>query len=47
MGGIKLKNIRDVLEAGARRVALIPDVTRAEDITEQVVELRRVIRSYW
>jgi thiamine-phosphate pyrophosphorylase len=47
MGGINLDNIAQVLEAGARRVALITGVTRAPDVAERVRALRRIIRSYW
>jgi thiamine-phosphate pyrophosphorylase len=46
MGGITLENINQVLEAGARRVALITGITRAKDMTERVKELRRIILSY-
>lgn len=47
MGGINLDNITQVLEAGARRVALITGVTSAPDVAERVRALRRIIRSYW
>ncbi|MBI4775864.1 MAG: thiamine phosphate synthase [Deltaproteobacteria bacterium] len=46
MGGINLDNIREVLEAGARRIAMVTGVTRAEDIAERVRALRGVILSY-
>ena len=46
MGGINMENIAQVLEAGARRVALVTGITRAKDITERVGELRRIILSY-
>lgn len=43
MGGIKPDNIHRVLEAGARRVAMITGITRAADITETVMQLRKTI----
>ena len=46
MGGISLENISQVLEAGARRVAMVTGVTRARDMTKRVIELRRMIKSY-
>lgn len=46
MGGITMENIVQVLDAGARRVALVTGITRAKDITERVGELRRIILSY-
>ncbi len=46
MGGINEGNIRQVLEAGARRIALVTGVTRAPDIGARVRELRDIILSY-
>jgi thiamine-phosphate pyrophosphorylase len=47
MGGITLDNIHGVLEAGARRVAMITGITRAPDIAERVRQLRNtIIASY-
>jgi thiamine-phosphate pyrophosphorylase len=43
MGGITLDNIHSVLKAGARRVAMITGITRAADITERVLQLRKTI----
>jgi thiamine-phosphate pyrophosphorylase len=40
MGGINLENIRQVLDAGARRIAMVTGITRAPDICERVRELR-------
>lgn len=44
MGGINAENIHQVLEAGARRVAMVTGITRAPDILGRVRELRRMIR---
>ena len=46
MGGINPDNITRVLDAGARRVAMVTGVTRAQDITKRVRELRKTIQSY-
>lgn len=47
MGGIHPSNIGRVLEAGARRVALITGITRAADIAERVRQLRKTITDYY
>ncbi|OEU66346.1 MAG: thiamine-phosphate diphosphorylase [Desulfobacterales bacterium S5133MH16] len=47
MGGINPSNIGRVLEAGARRVALITGITRAADIAERVRQLRKTITDYY
>jgi thiamine-phosphate pyrophosphorylase len=47
MGGIHPSNIGRVLEAGARRVALITGITRAADIAERVRQLRKSITDYY
>jgi len=46
MGGINLDNIREVLDVGARRIAMVTGITRAEDIADRVRALRRMILSY-
>jgi thiamine-phosphate pyrophosphorylase len=46
MGGIKEANIRQVLEAGARKVAVVTAVTQAEDIARAVRNFRKII-SEW
>lgn len=43
MGGINRGNIALVLEAGARRVAVVTAVTKARDVAEEVRHLRRLI----
>ncbi len=43
MGGITPDNIHSVLQAGARRVAMVTGITRAADITERVRQLRKTI----
>ncbi|MGB2927774.1 MAG: thiamine phosphate synthase [Desulfobacterales bacterium] len=47
MGGIHPDNIGRVLEAGARRVAMITGITRAADITARVRRLRKTITDYY
>jgi thiamine-phosphate pyrophosphorylase len=46
MGGINIENIHEVLEAGARHIAMVTCITRAPDISERVRELKRIISSY-
>ena len=46
MGGINQTNIHEVLKAGARRVAMVTGITRADSITTQVQTLRKIILSY-
>ncbi len=43
MGGIKSNNIREVLERGARHVAVVTAVTQAHDVRAAAIELRRCI----
>lgn len=43
MGGINQSNIQEVLQAGARKIAVVTAVTRAEDIGQAVQELRKTI----
>ena len=40
MGGIKAKNIPDLLAAGATRIAMVTEITQAKDITARVKALR-------
>jgi len=47
MGGINPENIGLVLEAGARRVAMITGITRAADIAARVRRLRKTINDYY
>ena len=46
MGGIHKGNIQQVLKAGARRVAMVTGITCAQDIAEEVKNLRGDILSY-
>jgi thiamine-phosphate pyrophosphorylase len=43
MGGINPRNIRQVLEAGAKRVAMVTGITRAADIAATVRHLRQIM----
>jgi thiamine-phosphate pyrophosphorylase len=45
MGGINIGNIHQVLETGARRVAMVTGITQSPDIVDCVRELRKIIRS--
>jgi len=46
MGGIKEDNLQQVLEAGARRIALVTAVTAAPDPFQAALRLRQKIRRY-
>jgi thiamine-phosphate pyrophosphorylase len=46
MGGIKLDNLDPLLEAGARRIAVVTAVVSADDISEAVRQLRAKIAEY-
>jgi thiamine-phosphate pyrophosphorylase len=46
MGGITTDNIHQVLEAGARRIAMVTEITRAPDIAKQVQKIQSIIQSY-
>jgi len=46
MGGINIENIHEVLEAGARHIAMVTGITRAPDIAERVRALKKIINSY-
>ncbi len=43
MGGIKEHHIRELLECGATRIAMVTEITQAEDVKAKVLQLR----SYW
>jgi thiamine-phosphate pyrophosphorylase len=45
MGGIKAGNIPELLAAGASKIAMVTEITEAENVTERVRELRRLILS--
>jgi thiamine-phosphate pyrophosphorylase len=47
MGGINPDNIHRVLEAGARRVAMVTGITQAENITERIQHLRKTVSNYF
>lgn len=46
MGGINRANIQEVLQAGARKIAVVTAVTRAEDIGQAVQELQKTISGF-
>lgn len=46
MGGIHARNLDEVLKHGARRVAMVSEITQAPDIAEVVGELRRRILTF-
>lgn len=46
MGGIKAGNMDQVLQKGARRIAMVTEITAAPDIAETVGSLRKKIRGW-
>lgn len=46
IGGIKMHNLRDVLERGAKTVAMVTEIVEAEDIAQRVREIRRIMEDY-
>ena len=47
MGGIKERHIRDLLAAGARRIAMVTEVTQAPDVTAKVRALQELFPPAW
>lgn len=46
MGGIKENNIKDVLECGAKTIAMVTELTEAENIIEKTKRLTELINHY-
>ncbi len=46
MGGIKEKHIPELVAVGATKIAMVTEVTEAQNITEKVCELRRLLKKY-
>ena len=47
MGGIKERHIKELLEAGARRIAMVTEVTQAPDVAAKVRELESLFPPSW
>ena len=45
IGGIKMDNLKPVLERGARRIAMITEIIAAEDIGQRVGQLLKILNS--
>lgn len=45
IGGIKLHNLRDVLQAGARRICVISAIVGAEDVRQAAQDFSRTIKT--
>lgn len=41
MGGIKERHLKELISLGATRIAMVTEITQAENITERVCELRK------
>lgn len=46
MGGIKMHNIKSVIQAGARNIAMITEITEASNVMEQTRKIVEIIKSY-
>lgn len=47
MGGIKARHIPELLAAGARRIAMVTEVTQTPDVAAKVRELEALFPSLW
>jgi thiamine-phosphate pyrophosphorylase len=47
IGGINVSNIKELLSLGARNVAVIRAITRAEDIQRRVKLLKKIMKEYY
>ncbi len=47
IGGIKLSNLRHVLDTGARRVVIVSDLLLADDPSGRVADCKSVLNSSW
>ena len=47
MGGIKERHIKELLAAGARRIAMVTEVTQAPDVAAKVRELESLFLPSW
>lgn len=47
MGGIKERHVKDLLAAGARRIAMVTEVTQAPDVAAKVRELESMFPPSW
>jgi len=47
MGGIKERHIKDLLAAGARRIAMVTEVTQAPDVAAKVRDLEALFPASW
>ena len=45
MGGIKKNNVHQVLECGAKNIAMVTEITMANNITAVTRELVEIIRN--
>lgn len=43
MGGIKEENFKEVFEAGARKIAIVTEITLADNIPLKIQKLRQLI----
>ena len=45
IGGVKLRNLGEIIDAGARRVCMVSDLLLATDVSKQTAEVKRRVAS--
>ena len=45
IGGVKLRNLGEIIQAGAKRVCIVSDLLLATDVTKQTAEVKRRVAS--
>jgi len=45
IGGVKLRNLGEIIHAGARRVCMVSDLLLATDVEKQTAEVKRRVAS--
>jgi thiamine-phosphate pyrophosphorylase len=46
IGGVKLRNLGEIIRAGAKRVCIVSDLLLAADVTKQTAEVKRRLATY-
>jgi thiamine-phosphate pyrophosphorylase len=47
IGGVKLRNLGEIIHAGARRVCMVSDLLLATDVAKQTAEVKKRVASDW
>ncbi len=46
IGGIKERNIEDILKHGAKTIAMVTEITEAPDVSEKIRRLRKILKDF-